>query len=173
MGERQETNNDGRGSRKRALAWWPFNHRCSVKHSASVACVCSNLADAAAQRRHFVVNAERRLARLAYIKLIASNAAGLPGRERRRSFVRRPATMRGKQTTRIRNHASNAESSSSAATQTHIMAGLTALRSAGEKRGGKMTRANAWSVMLGSGGAGIQKTKTCAVRSSAWESAEP
>jgi hypothetical protein len=105
--------------------------------------------------------------------LIASNAAGLPGRERRRSFVRRPAITRGKQTTRIRNHASNAESISSAATQTHTMEGLTALRSAGKKRGDKMTLANVWSVMLGSGGAGIQKTKTFAAQNSVPENEEP
>ena len=170
MEGRRVTNNDGRGSRKRTLAWWPCNHRCSVKRNASVVCVRSNLADAAAQRRHFVVNAGRRLARIACIKFIASNVAGLPGRERRKSFVRRPAITRGKQTTRIRIHASNAESSSSAKTQTHRTEGLTALLSAGEKHGGKTTRVNVLSAMLVSGVARIQKTKTCAARSSAAES---
>lgn len=172
MGARRETSNDGKGSRKRALAWWLCNHRCSVKRNASVACVRLSLRDAVALPQHSVANADQKLVRVEYIKLTVSSAAGPPGRGFRRTSARRHAITRGKVITLIRNRASNAGSNLSARNQTRRTEGHTVLLSAGEKRGAKKTRVYVSSAMFASGDAKIQKTKTYAAQSSAPESEE-
>jgi hypothetical protein len=131
------------------------------------------LLDAVALRQHSVANADQKLVRVEYIKLTASSAAEQPGREFRRSFVRRPAITRGKRITLIRNHASNAESNLGARNQTRRTEGHTVPLSAGEKRGAKKTRVCAWCAILASGGVRIQKTKTYAAQNSVPENEEP
>jgi hypothetical protein len=160
MGAKRETSNDGKGSRKRALAWWLCNHRCSVKRNASVACVRLSWPDAAAQRRHSAANADQKLARAAYIKSIASSAAELLGREFRRTFVRRHAITRGKGVTRRRSHASNAESNSSAKLLMPEMGDRTAASRAGGLRGAKTTCASALSARSVSVDAAITRIRT-------------